>query len=330
MGNQQVMETLHPMTFAVNDEPYCLWDADIKSKVESFLNGIDVDYFDYTLQTNLNTDDENRAIVAIRLSLHHSIETLFSLLGAYVQAPRCPFAWIAKCSNKGLRQFTRRIRDSDETLARRLNLDSVSWHSISKQVFLTYKPSHDTQEKVIENYAKLWEKLTEEFNNQDYIDEYNALKHGFRARQGGFHLQMGINDENENSPDHSDMMTLGQSEFGATFIKVESATPDKTTCHITSAQTSINWTVEKTVVLHQLVHGSINNVISALKIINNYPPSTCKFIVPTEESSFSIPWEKDTGVMSFTIRHPVNQEDLPKIDKNELLTRLRKLSKSEL
>lgn len=324
------METLHPMFFAVNDEPYCLWDADIKIQVEQFLNGIDVDYFDYILQTHLNADDEKRAIVAIRLSLHHALETLFSLIGAYVQAPKCPFAWIAKCSNRGLHRFSRRISEADESLARRLNLDSVSWLSISKLVFVTYSPGTDIQTRTIENFAKLWERLTEEFNNQDYVDEYNALKHGFRARQGGFHLQMGVNDEMGNTPPISEMMTLGKSEFGATFIKVEPATSDKNSCHITTAHTSINWTLEKTIVLHQLVHASINNVLSALKLINNFTPSTCKFMVISDEADFSKPWDKDNGVMSFTIRHPVNEEDLPKIDKNELLTRLRKLRKSQI
>lgn len=321
------MQTLHPMTFAVNDEPFCLWEVDIPSQVESFLNGADVDFFEYALHTHLNADDEKRAIVAIRISLHHALETLFSFLGAYVQAPRCPHAWIAKCSNSGLRQFTRRVSESDSSLPHRLKLESVSWHAIAKNVFIAYKPGTEMQARVTDCFANLWNRLTGEFNNQDYINEYNALKHGFRARQGGFQLQMGLHDEHGNPPNTSEMTTIGESEYGATFLRVEHANADRNSCHLISSQTSINWSIEKTVLIHQLVQFSIQNVLSALKIINDLPKSTWKYMVPTEDSDFTKPWEKDSGVMSFTIRQPVDGMDLPKVDKEELLTKLRGLGK---
>ena len=47
-----------------------------------FLNGIDVEYFDYAIKAHLETDDEKRASIALRTISHHAIETLFSLLGA--------------------------------------------------------------------------------------------------------------------------------------------------------------------------------------------------------------------------------------------------------
>lgn len=99
--------------FAVNDEAFCLWEVEPEKRVCRFLDGLDVEFFAYTLQTYLDTEDDNRALVAIRLSLHHATETMFSLLGAFVQAPLCPYAWIAKCSNKELRAFTARVSRSD-------------------------------------------------------------------------------------------------------------------------------------------------------------------------------------------------------------------------
>ena len=54
-------------SFAVNDVPFCLWEIDPVARTRAFLDGTDPDYFDYILQAHLNTEDEKRASVAIRL-----------------------------------------------------------------------------------------------------------------------------------------------------------------------------------------------------------------------------------------------------------------------
>lgn len=119
--------------FAVNDEPFCLWEVDLAARNRAFLDGIDPDYFNYVLQAHANTDDEKRALVAIRLVLHHAIETMFSLLGAFVQAPDCSYAWIAKCSNGELREFAERVNPADASLITKLK------HSINKLVLSGYR-----------------------------------------------------------------------------------------------------------------------------------------------------------------------------------------------
>lgn len=125
--------------FAVNDEPYCLWEVDLEARTRTFLEGIDPDYFDYVLQAHTETEDEKRAMVAIRLSLHHATEALFSLLGSFVQAPDCPYAWIAKCSNPQLREFAERVNREDRSLITKLRLPSVSWVSVASSIFETYR-----------------------------------------------------------------------------------------------------------------------------------------------------------------------------------------------
>lgn len=42
----------------VNDEPYCVWEHDLKGRNKDFLESIDVEYFDYVLNTNLTAEDE--------------------------------------------------------------------------------------------------------------------------------------------------------------------------------------------------------------------------------------------------------------------------------
>ncbi len=68
--------------FVVNQEPYCIWEIDVQERNKEFLNGIDTDFFDYIVELHLNADDEKRASIALRSTLHHAMETMFSLLGA--------------------------------------------------------------------------------------------------------------------------------------------------------------------------------------------------------------------------------------------------------
>ncbi len=310
-------------SFAVNDVPFCLWEIDLVGRTRAFLDGTDPDYFDYILQTHLNTEDEKRASVAIRLSLHHATETMFSLLGVFLQAADCPYAWIAKCSNNELRVFAERVNRGYPTLITKLNIPSIGWHSIATAIFSTYQPGTDRQTATIERFANLWSALTGELTNQTYIDEYNALKHGFRARPGGFALAVGVEHQYGVSPPASEMKTLGKSAFGATFLKIEALGSGKGSPHIRSRQTSVNWSLERVILLHQLVYMSINNVVSALKIVNGYLPSQCRFLRPESDSDFEQPWKHSPGVTSMNVDYELDEERLPPLSKMELLAMLR-------
>lgn len=308
--------------FAVNDTPFCLWEVEPELRVRKFLDGIDVEFFDYSLQTHLRTEDEKRALVAIRLSLHHATETMFSLLGAYVQAPDRPYAWIAKCSNSELRKFTERVRRGDSTLISKLNLADISWASVSQAVFATYQPGTERHANTVKCFANLWTTLTGEFNNNTYVDEYNALKHGFRVRPGGITLAAGVEHEYGVAPYADEMKTIGSSQFGATFLKIESLGTVNDP-HIRSRQISVNWSLERTILLHQLVHMSINNVVSALKVINNYKPGECLFLRPQDDEDFQKPWRHSPGVTSMSFDHTLDESLLPQITRADLLAKLR-------
>jgi hypothetical protein len=73
--------------FIVNEEPYCIWEVNLANRNNEFLDSIDTKYFDYILNVHLDSDDEKRAEIALRATLHHAMETMFLLLGAYIQAP---------------------------------------------------------------------------------------------------------------------------------------------------------------------------------------------------------------------------------------------------
>lgn len=311
--------------FLVNDEPYCLWDVDLQARNFQFLKGLDADYFDYCLKAHAETDDEQRAVVALRISLHHAIETLFSLIGALVQAPDCAYAWIAKCKTDELRTFVRRIARENSKIHNRLNIESVSWQTISEVVFQTYLPGTERQRETIEKFAGFWERLADDFLEQDSIDEYNSIKHGFRIRRGGFSIAIGVEPAYGVSPPDDQMQPLGHSEFGASFFTIESIRSDKKDRAVRARSRSVNWSLENIMLSFQLAYLSINNVISALKIINGWKTSECKFLRPENGQDFEKPWNYHPGVSSFTIDYNIDETNTLKTTKQDLLTRIEEI-----
>ena len=165
--------------------------------------------------------------------------------------------------------------------------------------------------------------MTGEFNNNAYVDEYNALKHGFRVRPGGFTLAAGVEHEYGVDPPADEMKTIAASQFGATFLKIESLGAAKGSRHIRSRQISVNWSLERTILLHQLVHMSIKNAVSALKVINNYKPGECLFLRPQDDDDFQEPWRHSPGVTNMNFDHTLDESLLPPVTKADLLAKLR-------
>lgn len=314
--------------FTVNEEPYCIWEVDIAARNGEFLDGIDTKYFDYLLNLYLESEDEKRAAIALRGTLHHALETMFSLLGAYIQAPNCAYAWIAKCSNHDLRQLVKNIGSYHNTPHTRLNIEQVSWESVSKLIFQYYKPDSERNLQTTKLFATLWQTLAHEFIDANHVDEYNSIKHGFRVRSGGFTLAVGLEHEYGVAPPADEMKTIGSSDHGSSFFKIEPVGTLKRNRSIRSKRTSINWKVEKVALLIQLVSMSITNIVSALQIANGAKAGTCQFLRPEEDADFEKPWSYSPGVTSCNMDFVINENDVVSTTRKELLEKLNEHKKS--
>lgn len=308
----------------VNDEPYTIWDVDITERNKEYLQAIDVDYFQYLNETYQKSDDEKRASIALRASLHHATETLFSLIGALLQAPTAVYAWMPKCSNSDLRSIVKRINNKDDTLFVRYRFTRLSWEAISGVVFQWYLPGTDKQQRTIEQFSRLWQRLSYEFEDQDHIHEYNSIKHGFRIRSGGFALAIGEEKEYGVAPPASEMKLIGKSDYGTSFFVLKEVGGIKGNRSLTSRRVSLNWKFEKVVLLLQLVTMSINNVTSALKCLNGAEAGQCKFLRPVEDSDFSNPWTHSPGVTSCNFDFVIDESTVPKTGRKELLESIKK------
>ncbi len=310
--------------FVVNDEPYCIWEMSVKERNAHFLKCIDVKYFDYLVETHISTDDDKRAAMALRASLHHAMETLFSLIGAYVQAPDCTYAWISKCSNTQLRNLVSSISRPDNTLFTKLTMDKVSWGHISKGVFQSFMPGTDRNKEIVDSFSKFWDRLSYEFVHPNHVDEYNSIKHGFRVRPGGVFVRAGIEKKPGVALPLEETDLVGGSEFGTSFYKIEPAGSTKRNRSLISNDITVNWSVEEVCSLFQLISLSINNVVSALKILAGAKAGECEFLVPEEFEAFDRPWEYSPDLNNFKMNFVLDKSKIRPMSKKELLDEIRK------
>ena len=285
--------------FAVGDEPYLLWERDVAECTRDFLAGVDPEFFSYVLKAHAASGDEERAAAGIRLALHHATETMFSLLGALVQAPDCPYAWLARCSNTELREVVRRITENDRTLLCKFKLSGMGWEHIASKVFENFEHGTERQQLAINGFSTLWKRLAGELLTESVIDEYNATKHGFRIRPGGFKIEVGPAPSPGIRFEDVSMMVVGESKFGAMFYKVEKL-PMKGTRQLQSRRVAMNWSPQRDAQLLYFAYLSIHNTLTFFKTAHRFPPDECKYLWPDDETDFAGPWRHSPGVTSMT------------------------------
>lgn len=299
-------EEIIPIEYAIimiNAKPSCIWEyQSIKEKNLRFVDNIDHTYFEFlakTYLTKLNTKkNEHRAAISIRAAYSHGLETLFFLLGAFIQAPYCLPGWILLCSNQDLRDLINKI-NSHQKVASVFKNDWLDWNSIAEYVFQCFQID-DIQKRteIVSGFAQLWHLFANDFTNETFVKEYNSIKHGFRVKTGGFSLQMGTQKEIGIPAAPESMVTMGSSKFGASFLDVVKIGNTKN--HFYFNNISRNWDPEDMVGGLLLISQSIANVISAIKVLNGVNPRKIKYVWPSNLESFNEPWKraKTIGVLS--------------------------------
>ncbi len=117
------------------------------------------------------------------------------------------------------------------------------------------------------------------------------------------------------------MQLLGESQFGAMFYKVERLAGGGGR-HLGSRRVATNWSLQRDVLLLQLMQLSIHNVVTRLKMANGFPKEECHFKTIDTEDDYFFPWKHSPGVTSLTLPESTPQR-LPNVSKAELLEKLR-------
>lgn len=318
------MALVQSTLFAVVDQPYCLWGVDLRERNLDFLDGIDAEYFEHLATSGLNAlnraEAPQRVAAALRMGFYHGTETLFSLLGALLQAPDCAYAWIAKCKNPQLRDLLTCLNRDGSGLLLKATPTRPLWDGISKDALAYSNPDPDKAERNGQLFGRLWKRLASEYLEKVHVDEYNSLKHGFRVRPGGFRLAFGAEHEYGVFPPPEEMHSLGGSEFGSTFYVLEQiGGQGGDNRSRRSRQVSVNWSAEGTALALDLVSMSIRNVVSALQILNGKERSEVRFVRPPEDSDFVRPWKDSPRVKSINLDVHIPDDAVRATTRQELL-----------
>ncbi|MGQ0552996.1 MAG: hypothetical protein ACT4PU_07225 [Planctomycetota bacterium] len=305
--------TVHGHPFLVGDRPQCFWEIAGRQENLRFLEGIDPGYFEYiaeSLAADLEGEHSRRAALAMRSAYSHALEAFFALICAALQAPHCVAAWLMKYRQPDLLDVVGRIQEGHVgDVITQVPLAELSWEGVSRVVHAAL--SHQDKElegRVKDGFGHLWGMLAADFLNEEVAGEYNSIKHGFRARSGGFSLAFGLEKSPGVLAPDAKMELFGASRYGSTYPVARPVGEDK--ANFTMRSVSRNWIPMGQAVALQLIEMSIANVVSALRIWNSVPPIDVKFSWPRDLRDFDKPWMTAMGVGSASFNPHIQDHEI--------------------
>ena len=306
-------------TFAVNERGCAFSDWELQKKNIEFLEGIDPGYYSYIASTSLeklNSEDKHYAALSLRISYYQGLETLFALIAATVQAPKCPLGWMLAYENHELKKVVRKI-SSESDIYTRLRLDYVSWERLAILIHSGVIAEDNEKKSVSEKFGFAWRGLASDFLDTNHEAEYNSAKHGLRVRSGGFSLSFGKADVWGVSAPPEKMKCLGGSEHGTSFfVKTKISERDKV--NFKPNRISLNWHPQNLLYGLELISASINNVVAFLKWVNGAEPAKCSFL-RLDDDCFDSPWEMDVGVISWNCNKTLEPCHVRLFSKEEII-----------
>lgn len=297
---------------------FALWDADIARHNQSWLRSFDPEHFEYLADVHarrLKSRRAQHAAVALRASYGLALETLFALIGARVQAPRCVFAWLDLYKHKDVCDVLDHIngRRDVPTLFR----GPLTWATFSTYVHrgLSLKDEKRAAE-IKEGFARLWQSVSAEFLDGGLYKEYNAAKHGLRLNAGGFSFSIGRQDGPGIPAPPERMMRVAASEFGGRFLFTEAIGQHRRDRKV--ALQLRNWDIAAIASRLRLISMSMNNVVTALRTFNGEDPRTLRFVWPRDHGDFEAARSRPITLQHVTHRSGILEADIEPTTEEEV------------
>lgn len=305
--------------FAVDETPWCVWDWELQNQNLNFIESVDPHYFTYLARLFAHSEDdqEHSAALALRSAYSHGLETLFAFLFASLQAPDCVIGWLHKYEIYNLKNLLKKVGNR-QLINTKVNLSSISWQNIADGLLLFSLDDKDKEKRIKQKFAFLWKKLAEDYLGASFTPEYNSIKHGFRAKSGGFWVAFGREDV-AGVPAPADHMHLfGKTEFGSTFFEVVPL--DKGKHNFRLLKHSRGWKLERFYFGLHLISDSLQNILSFLKIANGVDPSSVEFVWASPESLFDEPWKEYPNLSGISMNSIIEPEHITPFNNDEILS----------
>jgi hypothetical protein len=305
--------------FAVFERASACQDLNLKEKNLEYLEGMDFGYFRYVAEANaeaLEGENKHRAAVALRVAHHQGLETLFALLGALIQAPHCVVGWMLAYKTHELKDLVEAV-STGRSFPTALKGKQVRWEEVAMVVHGQLPYEQEKTKWIQDGFGKMWRRFAGEFLDEAGAQEYNSIKHGMRARPGGFTMSFRKEESLGVVAPGAVSKSLGGSVFGTSFYYREKLTIDKFSFRPRSK--SLNWDPQNLINSLVLISMSIQNIIGVLRINNGVAPEKCQFTTPDRESAFLEPWRISFGVTSSGFDLVYDEKELVKLDRRLIL-----------
>lgn len=316
--------------FYVGHRPQVTWAWDLSERGLDFVRGIDARYYEHVAKSQgalLDSDDRQYAAAALRVAYGQGLETLVAFIAAALQAPQCVVGWMLAYRNGDLSNVAADVTHIPpviEYLAPPVDRDPLAL--LASETLAQTGWSANKQKRLAEAFAEAWGRWCREYLDKVEAAEYNSLKHGTRARLGGFSLMIGMEHIPGESAPAESMRTVGASEFGSTFFVAEHLNGVH---HQYPRRTSKNWNPVALAHGLQLIAMSIQNIVSFLRIVNSDDPSECPFAAPSNMESFGLPWQSTGGIKFMNLDRTVASDDIIRWTKEEVIRHLRQRRPSD-
>ncbi len=298
--------------FCVGDRPYCAWDQDMHQRNAEFLKGLDPEFFRYEADThakNLDGEHQQRAATALRTVYFHSLETLFALLFAIIQAPWSVYAWLLLYSLGDLRNLVEAV-ENGSPIRHRLSIGPLTWDSISRALFPI--TASTGSEELFARLEQTWTRLAHDFLDAEWKEEYNSIKHGMRCQAGAKRVALSGVDPNLES---ARLIPLGGSDFGSSFLVLRRLDPLKR--HVFVRRHNHNWDPARVCGRAHLVCDLLYNLREF--VLAHYGSDRATFRLPAEQTAWDGPWEHSAGLQSSDIDIRIETGDIVPFTEDEIL-----------
>ena len=315
----------------VDDKPFCFWDHDLKKKNIDFLKGFDPNYFNFVAGTfyeivdeeGASIEDKQHAAIGVRNTFSHASETLFAFLCATLQAPDFIPGWLNKYRLTDLYTLVNKI-NKNIPFRCKIYPDELSWSGLSNMVNQFETESEDHTSKLKDHFGNFWQRTSSKFLNSDFQEEYNSIKHGYRAKPGGFKMAVGLETTPGKPAPPENMESLGGSDYGSSFFIKEILSEDKRNngrgnkCNIWLRNKSLNWLPRNYYYGVNLICMSLFNIKSFLLHLNGMDNGKLKYTWPSNLDNFEKQWRDSPGVTSISFDQIVRSEDIKTLTKLEI------------
>ncbi len=312
------MTKIAGICFAIDTRPQAFCDRDHQAVNLEFLKSIDPSYFEFladVLEPRVVEEGKgaHHAGIALRISYSQAMETMFALLASCVQSPSFPVGWMLNYKVSELKAVVKKISQG-EPVDTKLDPNFVSWSGLSSLIHgknLTSPPELLTCKK---HFGIAWTRCATEFTQGRLDSEYNSIKHGLRIRSGGFQLAIGKQESIDEPAPRENMVSLGGSAFGSSFLKSHRLGKH----NFSVSRTSVNWDPQNVAAGLRLLAASIRNVVSFLRCIGGDAEEQ-NLRITGDESFFAAPWERSVGTLDFSIGPAIKEGDVVPFSKDEIM-----------